>query len=74
MVGYKGCVGVIGATSIVGKYLLPLLVEEGWNVAAFSRRTQNVKESAENQRINVAVTCNIETIRRQQDSRIRKTD
>ncbi len=51
MVGYRGCVGVIGATSIVGKYLLPLLVDEGWDIVAFSRRTQNVKESAENQRI-----------------------
>lgn len=51
MVGYRGCVGVIGATSIVGKYLLPLLVDEGWDIVAFSRRIQNVKESAKNQRI-----------------------
>ncbi|KUG21637.1 hypothetical protein ASZ90_008600 [hydrocarbon metagenome] len=51
MVGYRGCVGVIGATSIVGKYLLPLLVDDGWDIVAFSRRIQYVKEPAENQRI-----------------------
>jgi nucleoside-diphosphate-sugar epimerase len=51
MIGYKGRVGVIGATSIIGKCLLPLLVEQGWDVVAFSRRTQHVKKSAENQQI-----------------------
>ena len=51
MAVYKGRVGVIGATSIIGKCLLPLLVEEGWEVVAFSRRTQHVKEPADNQRI-----------------------
>jgi NADP-dependent 3-hydroxy acid dehydrogenase YdfG len=39
----KGRVGVLGASSIVGEYLLPLLVEEGWDVVAFSRREQNIK-------------------------------
>ncbi|PKN51109.1 MAG: epimerase [Deltaproteobacteria bacterium HGW-Deltaproteobacteria-13] len=41
----KGRVGVLGASSIVGEYLLPLLVEEGWDVVAFSRREQNIKPS-----------------------------
>lgn len=31
-------VGVLGASSLVGAGLLPLLVENGWQVAAFSRR------------------------------------
>jgi len=31
-------VGVIGATSLVGNYLLPLLVDAGWHVVAFTRR------------------------------------
>lgn len=43
MISRRGCVGVIGATSIVGEYLLPLLVKEGWEVVAFSRREQNIK-------------------------------
>lgn len=51
MTGYKGSVGVIGATSIIGRYLLPLLVEEGWDVVAFSRRTEHIKEPAENQQV-----------------------
>ena len=33
-----GRVGVIGATSLVGICLLPMLVESGWQVLAFSRR------------------------------------
>lgn len=44
MIGYKGRVGVIGATSIIGEYLLPLLVEEGWDVVAFSRQAQYIKK------------------------------
>ena len=32
-------VGVLGARSLVGKCLLPLLLEAGWKVTAFSRRT-----------------------------------
>jgi len=48
MIGYKGRVGVIGATSIVGEYLLPLLVKEGWNVVAFSRQAQYIKNQREN--------------------------
>jgi nucleoside-diphosphate-sugar epimerase len=43
MLSCKRRVGVIGATSIVGEYLLPSLVEEGWDVVAFSRRKQNIK-------------------------------
>lgn len=43
MVSYKERVGVIGATSIVGEYLLPLLVEGGWDVVAFSRQKRNIK-------------------------------
>lgn len=31
-------VGVLGATSLVGEFLLPLLVRAGWRVTAFSRR------------------------------------
>ncbi|MCX5848700.1 MAG: NAD-dependent epimerase/dehydratase family protein [Deltaproteobacteria bacterium] len=44
MIAFKGRVGVLGATSIVGEYLLPLLVEEGWDVAAFSREAQYIKQ------------------------------
>jgi uncharacterized protein YbjT (DUF2867 family) len=32
-------VGVLGASSLVGACLLPLLTEAGWRVAAYSRRT-----------------------------------
>lgn len=32
-------VGVLGATSLMGTCLLPLLTEAGWQVSAFSRRT-----------------------------------
>jgi hypothetical protein len=32
MTAFKGRVGVIGATSLIGECLLPLLVEEGWDV------------------------------------------
>jgi nucleoside-diphosphate-sugar epimerase len=38
MTTFKGRVGVIGATSLIGECLLPLLVEEGWDVVAFTRR------------------------------------
>jgi nucleoside-diphosphate-sugar epimerase len=51
MIAYKGRVGVIGATSIVGEYLLSLLVEEGWDVVAFSRQPQYIKKPAGNQPI-----------------------
>jgi nucleoside-diphosphate-sugar epimerase len=33
----KTIVGVIGATSLVGNYLIPLLVDAGWRVVAFTR-------------------------------------
>ena len=35
---YEKCVGVLGATSLVGQCLLPLLKKNGWSVRAFSRR------------------------------------
>ncbi len=35
----KRRVGVIGATSFVGEYLLPLLANDHWQVTAFSRQT-----------------------------------
>lgn len=31
-------VGVLGATSLVGKCLIPLLIQDGWEVTAFSRQ------------------------------------
>ncbi len=51
MIVYKGRVGVLGATSIIGTYLLPLLVKEGWDVAAFSRQARYVKQPAEDRSI-----------------------
>jgi nucleoside-diphosphate-sugar epimerase len=48
MICYKGRVGVIGATSIVGEYLLSLLVEEGWDVVAFSHRESQIKAVGDN--------------------------
>ncbi len=38
MLGQQCQVGVLGATSLVGACLLPLLTEAGWRVTAFSRR------------------------------------
>jgi nucleoside-diphosphate-sugar epimerase len=37
-------VGLIGATSFVGETLLPLLVQSGWDVLAFSRKTISATE------------------------------
>jgi nucleoside-diphosphate-sugar epimerase len=34
----KTCLGVLGAASMVGECLLPLLIQTGWRVLAFSRR------------------------------------
>jgi nucleoside-diphosphate-sugar epimerase len=48
MIAHKGRVGVFGATSIIGEYLLPLLVEDGWDVVAFSRKVQYIKQPLEN--------------------------
>jgi nucleoside-diphosphate-sugar epimerase len=48
MIAYKGRVGVLGATSIIGEYLLPLLVAEGWDVVAFTRQTRYIKQPLEN--------------------------
>ena len=36
----KRNVGVLGATSLVGEYLLPLLQQQDWQVRAFSRQAQ----------------------------------
>ncbi|MDI6741577.1 MAG: SDR family oxidoreductase [Smithella sp.] len=41
----KECVGVIGATSIIGKYLLPLLLDNGYDVVAFSRYKKKLQKS-----------------------------
>jgi nucleoside-diphosphate-sugar epimerase len=43
MFACKGRVGVIGATSLIGECLLPLLVEDGYDVVAFSRRGQDTQ-------------------------------
>ena len=51
MTTFKGRVGVIGATSLIGECLLPLLVEEGWDVVAFSRKAQYIKHPLENEPI-----------------------
>jgi nucleoside-diphosphate-sugar epimerase len=51
MITYKGRVGVLGATSIIGAYLLPLLVKEGWDAVAFSRQARYIKQPLENQPI-----------------------
>jgi nucleoside-diphosphate-sugar epimerase len=40
MTSCKKSIGVIGATSIIGEYLLPVLVKDGWDVVAFTRRKQ----------------------------------
>ena len=41
----KLCVGVLGATSLVGKCLLPLLTHAGWRVTAFSRQTSDQSDN-----------------------------
>ncbi|MGB5217977.1 MAG: SDR family oxidoreductase [Smithella sp.] len=51
MATYKRCVGVIGATSIVGEFLLPLLVQEGYDVVAFSRQEQCFQSTSKNNSI-----------------------
>lgn len=48
MITYKGRVGVIGATSFIGECLMPLLIEEGWEVVAFSRRAQHTQHHLKN--------------------------
>jgi len=37
----KKQVGVLGATSLIGRCLLPLLIKNGWSVRAYSRREVN---------------------------------
>jgi nucleoside-diphosphate-sugar epimerase len=44
MVTCKGPVGVIGATSLLGYCLLPLLIEDGYDVVAFSRRVSRAQQ------------------------------
>lgn len=44
-------VGVLGATSMVGKSLLPLLAEAGWHVEAFSRQAQIQDQPAGQERL-----------------------
>ena len=51
MTASKGCVGVIGATSIVGEFLLPLLVQEGYHVVAFSRQEREIQQTLEDDSI-----------------------
>jgi len=46
MIVCKGRIGVIGATSIIGDYLLPLLVEDGYDVVAFSRRASLAQQQS----------------------------
>lgn len=48
MTTFTGRVGVIGATSLVGECLLPLLIERGWEVVAFSRRMQDTQHRLKN--------------------------
>lgn len=48
MIAYEKRVGILGATSIVGEYLLPLLVEDGWDVVAFSRLTRYLRHPLQN--------------------------
>jgi nucleoside-diphosphate-sugar epimerase len=51
MAASKECVGVIGATSIVGEFLLPLLVKEGYRVVAFSRQEQCIRPTLDDDSI-----------------------
>jgi len=46
MIAYKSRVGVLGATSLIGDCLLPLLVEDGYDVVAFSRRASLVQQQS----------------------------
>jgi len=51
MVTCKQRVGVIGATSLIGECLLPMLIEGGWKVVAFLRRMQGIQHRGETQPI-----------------------
>ena len=46
MIVCKGRIGVIGATSIIGDCLLPLLVEDGYDIVAFSRRASLAQQQS----------------------------
>jgi len=46
MVACKGRAGVIGATSLIGAGLLPLLVDYGYDVVAFSRQALLVQQQS----------------------------
>jgi uncharacterized protein YbjT (DUF2867 family) len=48
MVACKGRAGVIGATSLIGDCLLPLLLDDGYYVAAFSRRVHDTQSLFKN--------------------------
>ena len=48
MIACKGRVGVIGATSLTGDHLLPLLVDNGYDVVAFSRQAQGTQRPFKN--------------------------
>jgi nucleoside-diphosphate-sugar epimerase len=48
MIAAKQNVGVLGAASLIGECLLPLLIEKGWDVVAFSRRKQETPRHLEN--------------------------
>lgn len=37
----KPAIGILGATSLVGDSLLPLLIDDGWQVVAYSRKKVN---------------------------------
>ena len=45
MIVCEGRVGLIGATSLIGHCLLPLLIEKKWEIVAFSRRVQDKQHS-----------------------------
>jgi nucleoside-diphosphate-sugar epimerase len=49
MIACKGRVGVLGATSLIGDFLLPLLVEDGYDVVAFSRRMKDQQRQVKTQ-------------------------
>jgi nucleoside-diphosphate-sugar epimerase len=51
MIACKGRVGVLGATSLIGDCLLPLLVEDGYDVVAFSRRASLAQQQSPSRRV-----------------------
>lgn len=61
MVACKGIVGVIGATSMAGDCLLPLLVEDGYDVIAFSRRAQDKQLPLKNPHVEWQIIRQVES-------------